>query len=110
MVGRNFSVSIKNNDSDWFNWLVTNLPRAHSLSSFFMECTKKGVHELKRQNTIDIRAYINKGGLVPPDIFLAVPEYKGKIKNMPNNDLKTIQKLMQEKLNLLNREAMKRIG
>jgi len=110
MVGRNISVSIKNNDIEWFSWLAGNLPRQHSISSFFMESTKKGVQELRRQKTIDIQAFINKGGLVPPDIFLAVPEFKNRLKNMPNNDLKTIQKMMQEKLNLLNREALKRIG
>ncbi len=72
--------------------------------------TKKGVQELRRQKTIDIQAFINKGGLVPPDIFLAIPDYKNKIKNMANGDLKVIQKTMQEKMNLLNREALKRIG
>lgn len=109
-MGRNISVSVKNNDYEWFEWLAKNLPRQHSISSFFMESTRKGVQELRRQKSIDIQAFINKGGLVPPDIFLAVPEFKSKIKNMPNSDLKTIQKMMQEKLNLLNREALKRIG
>ena len=109
-MGRNISVSIKNNDFEWFNWLEENLPRQHSISSFFMESTKKGVQELRRQKTIDIQAFINKGGLVPPDIFLAIPDYKNKIKNMANGDLKVIQKTMQEKMNLLNREALKRIG
>lgn len=110
-MGRNISISIKQGaDGEAIDWLAGNLPRKHSLSSFMMECTVKGVNILKQQKTINIQAYLNDAGFTPPDILMEIPEFRRRIKDINNTDLKVFQNKLQEKLTLLNREMQKRIG
>ena len=112
---RNISVSIKNSDEEDIVFLEKNLPWGVSRSDFIIECTKKGVEQLK-QKKIETRDEfmitdfsIDKKVAIP-SLLLDFDEYRKKVKDMTDYDLRILQSLMQEKAKLVERIVSKRFG